>query len=196
MSSKKLPSEYEQIKVVNLINDKKAACIVNVLSFVTIVIMLLLGGLFYGSQKLENLLLIDNRRDLLIFICKVLLIIVLCAVYVVLHEFIHSAFMRLFCKNSKISFGYRFFYAYASSDGYYDKRAYNIIAVAPLFLFGVLLSILCAVAPNNWFWTFYIVQIFNFSVAAGDIYIFFFISRMPKDILVKDNGTEIIIYGK
>lgn len=196
MSEHKLPLEYEKIKEINLVTDKKAATIVNTISFILIIVMIILGAYMYGKSRLANLLLLDERSDLLHFIIKVLMIIALCAIYVIFHEAIHAFLMKAFCGNSKVTMGYRFFYAYAASDGYYDKRAYNIIAVAPLLFFGVVLSILCAVVPIEWFWTFYIVQIFNFSAASGDIYVFFLISRMPKNILVRDNGTEIIVYGR
>lgn len=196
MCHTQLPEGYEQIKTVNTVNDKKAAVIVNLISFVTIIAMLILGGALYGKNKLETLLLLDNKNDMWSFIVRILLIVGICALYVIMHEIMHTIFMHLFCKEAKIGFGYRFFYAFVSSSGYYDKKAYNIIAVAPLLFFGILFGALCAVVPVNWFWTFYLLQVFNFSAAAGDVYVFCIICRMPKDILVRDNGTGIEVYGK
>lgn len=196
MSVRKLPSQYEQIKTINLRKDRKTSAIVNTISAALIVFMLILGAVLYGKNALENLLLLDERVELWHFIGRVIIVTVLCAVYIVLHELVHAVLMKLFCRNCSVKIGYRFFYAYAASDAYYDRRSYNIIAVAPLLFFGTLLSVLCAIVPMSWFWTIYLVQVFNFSAASGDIYIFLFLSRMQNDILVKDDGTQIIVFGK
>lgn len=191
-----LPKEYEEIKCINLVNDKKASFAVNIVSFVLIVVLLVVGALLYGTENIKQTLLLSEKKNVNALILHVTVIIVLCVIYMVLHEVLHAVVMKLLSKESKVSIGIDLFYAYASSSAYYTKRSYNVISTAPLVLFGILLSVLCTVLPLRLFWVFYVVQILNFSVAAGDFYIFIIIARMPKDILIKDSGTEIVIYGK
>lgn len=196
MAVSHLPMEYEEIKRINLVNDKKASVAVNIMSFALIAVLLVAGALMYGTENIEHDLLLSEKENVNTLIRHVMIIIILCVIYMVLHEVFHAVVMKLLRKESRVSIGIDLFYAYASSSAYYTKRSYNIISIAPLIFFGVLLSILCAAVPMRLFWVFYVVQILNFSVAAGDFYIFIIISRMPKDILIKDSGTEIVIYGK
>lgn len=196
MAKTHLPKEYEEIKRINLVNDKKASFAVNIMSFVVIAVLLVFGAFIYGIDNLKQDLLIAEEESVDNLILYVTFIIILCVIYMVLHEVLHAVIMKMLSKSAKVSIGIDLFYAYASSDAYYTKRSYNIISIAPLVVFGIILSVLCAAVPIKYFWVFYVVQILNFSVAAGDFYIFFIITRMPKDILISDSGTEVIIYGK
>jgi hypothetical protein len=63
-------------------------------------------------------------------------------------------------------------------------------------LFGILLGAVCAWVPASWFWVPYALQIFNLSGAAGDLFVTFRFSRMPKDILIKDSGVGMTVYAK
>ena len=113
-------------------------------------------------------------------------------VYIFVHEGIHGFFIKMFSgrppfygKNLKKGM------FYAGSSCFFDSRAYVVIALAPLIVWGIvialMLSELSTEAPQFW-WYLYVIQIFNFTGAAGDLYITGRVLRMPKDVLVQDDG--------
>lgn len=196
MVKNNLPEEYEEIKQINLVNDKKTALLVNAMSFVIMLVMILIGGVAYGYDNLKEMLLLTDKSKLNPFVIHISIVILMCVAYLILHEAVHALVMKLCSKGAKVKLGLNMHYSYAGSDAYYNKVSYEIISAAPLLFFGILLTVLCMIAPIRHFWIFYTVQILNFSVAAGDFYIFLIIARMPRDILINDSGTEVIVYGK
>lgn len=196
MNCKHLPKGYEPVKKIDLLSNHKEMVAVNLISFALMVIMILIGGAVTGIDKLRSMLLVDSTQELKHFVLKLVLTLTFCAVYIVLHELVHGVFMKLCLKGCKVNFGYKVIYAYAGSNACFSRISYVIIAAAPLVFFGVLLSIICCVVPAEWFWPIYLVQVLNVSGAAGDIYVFFLILRMPKDILIRDTGISMTVYGK
>ena len=87
-------------------------------------------------------------------------------------------------------------YAYAGSNCYFNKKHYIIIALAPIVIWGIVLLVLNLVFKETWFWVIYFIQIFNLSGAAGDLYVTYRFSKLPKDILIKDIGVNMTIYTK
>lgn len=112
----------------------------------------------------------------------------------VLHEVVHGIVMKL-CGTKKIKYGFNGLYAYAGSDDYYDKKSYIIIALAPIVLFGIILGIINALVPKEWFWVVYFIQLENISGAAGDLYVTFKFLKLPNDILVKDSGLGMSVFS-
>ena len=84
--------------------------------------------------------------------------------------------------------------AYAGSNCYFNKKHYIIIALAPIVIWGIVLLVLNLVFKETWFWVIYFIQIFNLSGAAGDLYVTYRFSKLPKDILIKDIGVNMTIY--
>ena len=114
--------------------------------------------------------------------------------YIILHEFVHGITMKL-CGTKKVKYGFKGVYAFAGSEDYYDKKSYLTIALAPVVLWGILLTILSLVVPTQWFWVVYFIQISNISGAAGDMYVTARFSKLPDDILVKDYGVGMTVYS-
>jgi len=50
--------------------------------------------------------------------------------------------------------------------------------------------------PVEWVWVIYFLQMFNISGAAGDFFVTAKFLRFPDDILVKDHGTDMVVYSK
>lgn len=192
----KLPSGYEPIKTINLVKDKNARIAVNILYVSLMIIMIAFGFLFSNMATLEQFIKVCEKIELWRFIFKAILSCILGGIYVVIHEVIHLFFMKLFCPEAKISFSYKVLYACAGSNAYFNKISYNLIAISPIAIMGALLTMVCLLVPASWFWTVYVVQILNVAGAAGDLYIFFIISRMNRDIMVYDSGVEMIVYSK
>lgn len=195
MPEKKSPVGYERIKVIDTVHNKKEAAVVNVLSVSTIVLMILLGALLFGFERLEAMLTSNDSRVLWWFIFRTVAILFMAAIYIVMHEGIHMALMKLFRKNCAVKFSYKLVYASVGCDACFSKIEYLVICIAPLLLLGIVLTVLCVAVPAHWQWPVYIIQVLNLSSAAGDIYIFAILSRMPKDILVRDDGVTISVFG-
>ena len=191
----KSPLGYELVKVIDTVHNKKESAVVNTISFLIIVLMILLGAFLFGFQRLERLLTSDDPGVLRWFIFRIAVILLMAAVYVVLHEGIHVALIKLIKKGIKVNFSYKFFYASVGCDEVFLKTEYLSVCIAPVLLIGTILTVLCFVVPKEWLWPTYIIQVLNLSSAAGDIYIFSILSRMPKNLLVRDNGVTISVYG-
>mgnify|MGYP002579712475 CR=1 FL=1 len=114
--------------------------------------------------------------------------------YIPLHELVHGLCMKYFGAK-KVHYGYAGVYAWAGSKAYFGRKSYIVIALAPLVFWGLVLAALCIVAPAQWFWVFYLVQVTNVSGAAGDFYIAWKAARMPAGVLVQDTGLEMTFYA-
>ena len=184
-----LPDEYEQIFSVNLQKNRKLAVLLNLSALAIAVIMFIPAAFAVPITAL-----FDLSNGLLPYFIHIGILVLAIVLYLALHELIHGITMYCFgCK--KVKYGFTGMYAYAGSDDYFDKKSYIIIALAPVVLFGVILSILCFL-PIEWFWVVYFVQIINISGAVGDIYVTVKFAKMPKDILVADSGVEMTVYSK
>jgi hypothetical protein len=86
-------------------------------------------------------------------------------------------------------------FSFAGSDDYYGKGAYIFIALAPVVLLGAIIAVINALVPLEWFWVVYFLQISNLSGAAGDFFVTVKFLRFPKDILMRDSGTSMIVYS-
>lgn len=63
-------------------------------------------------------------------------------------------------------------------------------------LWGFVLLILNFLVPPSYFWVVYFIQIANISGAAGDLYVTWKFSRLPRDILVQDYGAGMKVYSR
>ena len=85
--------------------------------------------------------------------------------------------------------------AYASSRFFFRRTAYMIIALAPIVVWGIVLTLLLRDIPEQYWWYLYAIQIFNVSGAAGDLFVTYRILTMPKDVLVLDTGMEMKFFA-
>lgn len=84
--------------------------------------------------------------------------------------------------------------AYAGSNCYYYKKPYLVIALSPIVILGIILLVLNIIFPKL-FWVIYFIQIANISGAAGDLYVTYRFSKLDDNILVKDIGVSMDVYG-
>lgn len=185
-----LPEGYREIYSVDLQKDKKTAIFVNALALVIAAVLAVpmcfvvpVTGLF------------DMSAGIAAYLLRFLVLLAGCAAYMVLHELVHGITMKL-CGTKKVKYGFTGLYAFAGSEDYYDKKSYIIIALAPIVLLGIVLAIINALVPYQWFWVVYFIQITNLSGAAGDLFVTVKFSRMPKDILIGDYGVGMQVYSK
>ena len=185
-SCERLPDGYNLIRSIDLLKNKKEALIVNVISLILFVLFFIPGQMYVPVTELLFSGDIVQLAALLLFQF----------IYIAAHEAVHGIFMKCYLKNSKLKFGYKLIYAYAGSDGYFCKKHYIIIALAPLVILGILLLAVNLILKETFFWPVYFVQLLNISGAAGDLYVFNIMRKMPSDILVNDTGIAMSVYAK
>ena len=185
-----LPDDYKEIFKVNLQKDKKIAMAINIWAVAIAVLLAVPGHLYVPVTTLFNM---DDGLGAytLRFVCMLVSIIA----YLILHELIHGITMKFF-GTQKVNYGFTGLYAFAGSDDYYCKKSYIRIALAPIVVLGIVIAIINALVPKEWFWVVYFVQLSNISGAAGDMYVTAKFSKMPKDILVQDSGVGMTVYSK
>ncbi len=184
-----LPEQYQPHLTVDLQKNKKSAVLVNGLA-------VLIGAVM--ALPMHYVVSIDTLFDMsqgpVICLLRMGVLLFGMIAYMVLHEAVHGMAMKM-CGTKKIKYGFTGLYAFAGSNDYYGKGAYIFIALAPIVLLGAVLLIANLLVPNSWFWVIYIIQIINVSGAAGDMYVTVKFIKLPKNILVQDSGTSMVVYA-
>lgn len=183
-----LPSDYREIFSVDLMKNKKQIYLVNGLAILITLVMAIPMHFYIPFTS------IIGMGDLPV-LWRLGALVVLSIGYIILHELVHGVAMKL-CGTKKVKYGYKVVYACAGSDDYYPKGSYIFIALAPVVLWGVVIGIASIFVPVSWFWVIYLIQIFNISGAAGDFYVTFRFLSLPKDILIRDAGTDMKVYSR
>lgn len=117
-------------------------------------------------------------------------------VYLLLHEGVHGMCIKVFTGvPAQYGFELRAGMVYASSRFFFRRTAYMIIALAPIVVWGIVLTLLLRDIPEQYWWYLYAIQIFNVSGAAGDLFVTYRILTMPKDVLVLDTGMEMKFFA-
>jgi hypothetical protein len=184
-----LPENYEKYYSLDLQNDKKMMLRVNTIALI-IATLLVVPMLFI--VPISHLF--DMSQGLGLYALRFGVMLAALVVYMVLHELTHGVAMKI-CGTKRVKYGFTGIYAFAGSDDYYGKGAYIFIALAPVVLLGAIIAVINALVPLEWFWVVYFVQISNLSGAAGDFFVTVKFLRFPKDILVRDAGTSMIVYS-
>lgn len=191
MKSKQvLPNGYYEYFSVNLQTDKKMAVLINGAALVIALIMAIPMHFYIPFSSL-----FDMSDGLAAYFLKFAVLFAGTVAYIILHELVHAVTMKCF-GTKKVKFGFTGLYAFAGSDDYYPKVSYIIIALAPVVFWGIVIAVINAFVPYEWFWVVYFIQIANISGAAGDLYVTFKFCRMPEDILVHDVGVGMTVYSQ
>lgn len=185
-----LPKGYSEIFQLDLQKDKKTALFVNIFALVISAVMVVAGIFIVPITTF-----FDFSNGILMYLIKLTVAIAAMIIYLILHELVHGIFMKGFSK-TKVHYGFTGLYAYAGSNAYFCKKAYIIIALAPIVVWGVVLLIINCFVDASWFWCVYFIQIMNISGAAGDLFVTYKFSKMPSDILVQDSGVSMKVYSQ
>ena len=185
-----LPEGYGEIYAIDLQKDKRMALLVNLLAAVIAVFLAVpmhfavpIFSLFSMEHGMQNYMLRFGA------------LLVLMILYMVLHEIVHGIAMKI-CGTKKVKYGFTGMYAFAGSKDYYDKKSYIFIALAPVVFWGIVLAAINPFVPVEWFWVVYLIQIFNLSGAAGDLFVTIRFSCLPSDILIRDYGVGMTVLSK
>ncbi len=185
-----LPSDYREILIVDLQKNKRLALFVNSLAVIIAVVMAVPMHFIVPISELFSM-----EKGILAYALRFAAVLVLMVVYMILHELVHGAAMKL-CGTKKVKYGFTGMYAFAGSTDYYAKKPYVFIALAPVVLWGAVIALINPFVPSEWFWVVWLLQIINISGAAGDLYVTCRFSRLPSDILVRDHGMSRKVYGR
>ena len=185
-----LPEGYREIYQVNMQKDKKIFWLVNGLAVLIAAVLVVPMAFWVPIQTL-----FDMSQGLGAYALRFGVLLAGSIVYIVLHELTHGIAMKL-CGTKKIQYGFTGAFAYAGSKDYYNKKDYILIALAPIVVLGAVLLVIQLLVPVQWFWVIWWIQVSNLSGAAGDLFVSFKFSRMPKDILVQDYGLGMQVFSK
>ena len=189
-SYSELPEDYTEILQIDLQKNKRLMLLVNALAIAIGVIMAVPMHFYVPIGSLFSM-----DKGLFAYSVRFAALVVLMIAYIVLHELVHGMAMKL-CGTKKIKYGFTGMYAFAGSTDYYAKKPYIFIALAPVVLWGAVIALINPFVPSEWFWVVWLLQIINISGAAGDIYVTCCFSRLPSDILVRDHGMSMKVYGR
>ena len=183
-----LPEGYDLYKRIDLTKDRNSLVAINIWNL-AVALAMILPMLFV--HPIEYAFYMETGKVIFCFAASIVGMIV----YVFLHESIHGIFIRLFT-GTLASFGLDIKHgmAHASSSWYFRKWPYIIIALSPVVIWGAVLGLLLKDVQETYFWYLYIIQIFNVMGAAGDLYVTCAVCRMPKNILIFDNGAAMDFY--
>ena len=116
---------------------------------------------------------------------------------VILHELIHGVFMSKYGGKPRYGAGIAYIlpYFYATTKTAFLRNQFIVIAIAPLIVISLVSIGLMAALPSLVQWLF-IPFVVNASGAVGDLWVIRNVLRYPKHVLLEDQKTGLIIYGK
>jgi hypothetical protein len=183
MSVHELPENYILAKSIDLKSDRSLTTFLNVIG--TVIFLAVIGTGFLLHPFPEGFSF--DIYDLLVLVGGL-------ALYVILHELLHALFMWIFLKE-KLNFGFQVKAAYAGmKKGYFSKREYFIIALAPVLLLGIGIFLLSYFLDVTWFWPLQIIQGQNLAGAVGDYYVIVLLMKMPRTAYINDVGMAMRYY--
>lgn len=183
----KLPQGYRLVQRFDLVHQRGQLRAVSALALALLALTILTGAVM---QPQDGRFFDDGFLPVLL---RLLAALAGSAVYIVAHEAVHGALMWLISRK-RPRFGFSLMYAYAGSAAYFDKRAYLLIAIAPVAVWTPALACAALCVPSGWFWAVWAVQALNISGAAGDVYLFASLLKKPPTVLVQDSGTAMLVY--
>ena len=186
MNHKTFPKGYRQIEVMDFVRNRKQLLTVNISAIAVSVVMVVAALLLRPFSPTWEFL----KANWWAWLAAAGMYLI----YIPLHELTHGILMHIL-SGVKPKYGFQLCYAYAGSHVYFDRFSHNLIALAPLALWGIVLFILERTLPVHWFWLLYFVQISNVSGSMGDVYCVLHLARLPREILIQDTGTRMRIFA-
>lgn len=190
MSYNALPTNYSEVARIDMKTNRRLAINLNLASIVIFLLVVVIShfikpipyGLKMGPLQLGAM-------------------IILPILYLILHELIHALFMRIFVKG-RLVLGMTIWAAFAGMpSGYFSKKNYIIIALAPVVisLFVISIGLIIITTPiddnlNAWYWPLIFVQAMNIGGSIGDYYVVAKVLKMSRHVLTNDDGMSMRFY--
>lgn len=126
----------------------------------------------------------------------VLVILLINAVMLVLHEGAHGIFLWAFTRARPV-FALKAYYAYAAAPGwYFPRRHYLIVSVAPLVLLSLAGLALMPFFPLAWLPALVGFLTLNAAGSIGDLAVFFWLLFHPPGAYAYDTGDAVTFFTK
>ena len=184
-----LPAGYDLYETLDMASDRAVFKRISWCSLIIAVVMIVLGHLAVSPG-----LMLDGGG--LHVLLAAGLTVVGMVVYVFAHEWVHGVFIRIFTgEPAKFGFKAGSGMAYAKSSWFFSRPAYIAVALAPVLVWGVVLGVLMGDVPAEYFWCLYAIQIFNISGAVGDLYVTWLVLRMPRGVIIYDEGVSMKFFA-
>ena len=183
-----LPEGYRLGETIDLQKDKKKAVFVNVAAVVVFLVLAVILHLFVPVTAL-----FDMEDGAGVYFLRFGVLIAADLAYIVLHELVHGVFIRKY-SGKKAKYGFTGLYAFAGSDAYFVKKPYEVIAFAPVVVWGIVFLVLCLFLRDGWLWVVYLLEAINLSGAMGDFYVCYRLRAFPEETLIRDRGTAMELY--
>ncbi len=192
-----LPETYRKIGTLDVSHNRRLMLILNLLA---LVILVLSGWLFLRAmislrpaaiaQSLVTIR-IDSFLNWVILTGEVL---ILTALYVVLHEALHGIFFWVFTR-TRPRFAFHWTYAYAAApDWFIPRNRFLVTTLAPLVGITLLGLLIMTVAPAGWLLSIWYMVTMNAAGAVGDILVAIWLLRQPLTCLAQDCGDAVTLF--
>lgn len=189
-----LPDGFKKTYEINLAKNKGLAILLNIVGlilFMVIFALLILLAYWvrpgFSSGFIQNIGIMSSLWLLLV-------LIVLIAFTLVLHELIHGFFFWLFT-HSKPIYALHLAYAYAAApDWFIPIRLYWIIGIAPLLIIDAAGLLLIFVVPVSWLLAIIFLITLNTGGAVGDLLVLSHLLRVSPACLVNDVGDGVSFF--
>ena len=191
MNYNTLPKGYRYAGTMDFTRNRKQIVAVLETAVALLVIPMALAYLARGMQYRSTQITVTFSETWYLWPATLAMLVI----YVPLHELTHGIAMFAL-SGVRPSFGIKLPYAWCGSPVWFDRRSHIITALAPVLLWGILLQILIAALPREWFWPLWLTQLSNLSGSAGDIYCVYYLARMKGELLIQDTGTRMRIMRK
>ena len=188
-----LPATYQQLEILDLTQERPLLIRLNVVG-------LLLMALFCPLLTIASASLRGTMGTLFAFTFSNLLLWLVsipCGFIgvIIVHELIHGLFFLLFTKK-RPDFGFKVIYAYAAAPTWYIPRnQFIVIGAAPLLFITLFGLILMPSIPQLFLPALLFALVFNLAGSIGDLYIIWWLLRLPVTCLVNDIGDIFTIYA-
>ncbi|GAA2570117.1 DUF3267 domain-containing protein [Pseudonocardia hydrocarbonoxydans] len=116
-----------------------------------------------------------------------------CLLYMAVHELTHGAFLWML-SGVRPTVALRVPYLVTGSRAYLDRRAFVVVALAPVVLWGAVLMVLLLTVAPQFLLTVYVVTALNFASSAGDYYQACVVARLPRSVVIQDDGTTTRVF--
>ena len=184
-----LPAGYDLYETLDMASDRAVFKRISWCSLIIAVVMIVLGHLAVSPG-----LMLDGGG--LHVLLAAGLIVVGMVVYVFAHELVHGVLIRVFTgEAAQFGFNAGSGMAYTKSSWFFSRPAYIAVALAPVLVWGVVLGVLMGDVPAEYFWCLYAIQIFNISGAVGDLYVTWLVLRMPRGVIIYDEGVSMKFFA-
>lgn len=192
-STKQLPDGYQEIYSLDLSKNLRAQLALN---GAALILILVFGWLFVGiSNVLTSEAWVGNLTTLLgrDYLLMILIALILMPI---LHEAVHGILFWRYTRQIP-KFGLRLGYAYAAAPEWYlSPDQYLVVALAPFSALSVIGIALMLVIPSSILPALIIFLTLNAGGSVGDMFVVWKITRLPKNLLINDQGDIITIYAK